>query len=255
MWAIWRQLLRPRDAYGAEQTLLLFTYLLGLTPFRLRGEAEARHFELSRLGYLNGLLQLSFFGYCFLYALIQQQSIVGYFFNSPISQIGDSLQKFIGMTGMFTLFLCSMLRVRLLIRLWDLIAHIDDRLLNVGVSFHYRRIMQVRHVKLCLISGVQFAYLVSSMCMLFWNDVKPTYPAAVAFYVPQVFLLSIVLLFEAILHRCWQHFEAVNRVRCGSKAGNIERQLTLSTVRYIINHIKRLNQVMSFTWKYVLKTL
>lgn len=223
MWPIWRQLLRPRDAYGAEQTLLLFTYLLGLTPFRLRGgEAEARHFQLSRLGYLNGLLQLGFFGYCFLYALIQQQSIVGYFFNSPISQVGDSLQKFIGMTGMFTLFLCSMLQVRLLIRLWDLIAHIDDRLLSVGVSFHYRRIMQLRHVKLFLISGIQFAYLISSMCMLLWNGVQPTYPAAVAFYVPQVFLLSIVLLFEAILHRCWQHFEALNRVSwCGNILGKV----------------------------------
>lgn len=33
MWPIWKELFRPRDAYGAEQTLLLFTYLLGLTPF------------------------------------------------------------------------------------------------------------------------------------------------------------------------------------------------------------------------------
>ncbi|XP_070065496.1 putative gustatory receptor 28a [Drosophila virilis] len=212
MWPIWRQLFSPRDAYGAEQTLFLFTYLLGLTPFRLKGQAAGRHFQLSRIGYLNALLQLSFFGYCFLDALVQQQSIVGYFFNSPISQVGDSLQKFIGMTGMFTLFLCCGLRVRLLIRLCDLIAHIDDHLLNVGICFNYGKIMSLRHTQLFLICVVQLAYLASSICMLLYNDVRPSYPVAVAFYVPQVFLLSIVLLFGAILHRCWQHFDALNQV-------------------------------------------
>jgi len=215
MWPFWRQLFRPRDAYGAEQTLLLFTYLLGLTPFVLRGETGARHFQLSRLGYLNALLQLSFFGYCFLTALIQQESIVGYFFNSPISQVGDSLQKFIGLMGMFILFICSGLQVHLLIDHFDLIAHIDDRMLNLGVCFNYPRIMRLRHTQLFLISGVQLGYLISSICMLLWNDVQPIYTATVAFYVPQVFLLSIILLFGAILHRCWQHFAALNKVSQG----------------------------------------
>ncbi|KAM8716246.1 hypothetical protein ACLKA7_003174 [Drosophila subpalustris] len=213
MWPIWRELFRPRDAYGAEQTLLLFTYLLGLTPFLLRGETGARHFQLSRLGYLNALLQLSFFGYCFLTALIEEESIVGYFFKSPISQAGDSLQKFIGLVGMFTLFLCCGLQVRLLIELFDLVAHIDDRLLNLGVCFNYPRIMRLRHTQLILISIIQLGYLISSICMLLLNDVQPIYTATVAFYVPQVFLLSIVVLFAAILHRCWQHFTALNKVR------------------------------------------
>ncbi|XP_017857911.1 PREDICTED: putative gustatory receptor 28b isoform X2 [Drosophila arizonae] len=211
MWPIWRELLSPRDAYGAEQTLLLFTYVLGLTPFRLRGHGT-RHFELSRLGYLNALLQLTFFGYCFLSALVQEQSIVGYFFNSPISQVGDSLQKFIGMTGMFTLFLCCGLRVRLLIRHCDMIACIDNHLLDVGICFNYSRIMSLRHTKLFLIAGVQLAYLASSISMLIYNDVRPSYTVAVAFYVPQLFLLSIVVLFGAILHRCWQQFDALNKV-------------------------------------------
>ncbi|XP_062142075.1 putative gustatory receptor 28b isoform X5 [Drosophila sulfurigaster albostrigata] len=212
MYTIWRQLFRPRDAYGAEQSLLLFTFLLGLTPFRLRGDTGSRHFQLSRLGYLNALLQLSFFGYCFLTALIQQESIVGYFFKSPISQVGDSLQKFIGLIGMFTLFLWSGLQVKLLIRLFDLIAHIDNQLLNLGVCFNYTRIMRLRHINLLLISGVQLSYLVSSIAMLIFNDVRPIYTATVAFYVPQIFLLSIVLLFGAILHRVQQHFESINRV-------------------------------------------
>ncbi|XP_017840206.1 putative gustatory receptor 28b isoform X3 [Drosophila busckii] len=212
MWQLWRTLFRPRDAHGAEQTLLLFTYLLGLTPFRLRGVAGARHFQLSRLGYLNALLQLSFFGYCFLTALIQQQSIVGYFFRSKISQVGDSLQKFISLVGMSTLFACSALRVRKLIKLCDYIARIDERLLDLGVCFSYPRIMRLRHSQLLLIMSVQLSYLVSSLCLMLWNGVRPSYPAAVAFYVPQVFLLSVVLLLGAMLHRCWQHFEALNKV-------------------------------------------
>ncbi|SPP82003.1 blast:Putative gustatory receptor 28b [Drosophila guanche] len=212
MSGFWRELFSPRDAHGAEQTLLLCTYILGLTPFRLRGPAGQRQFQLSRIGYLNALLQLSFFSYCFLRALIQQQSIVGYFFKSEISEVGDSLQKFIGMTGMSILFLCSTIRVRLLIHLCNLISHIDGHLLDVGVSFNYPAIMRLRHSQLLLMSAVQLAYLASSTWMLLRNDVRPSYPVAVAFYVPLIFLLSTVILFGAFLHRLWQHFEALNKV-------------------------------------------
>lgn len=207
-----RELFRPRDAFGAEQTLLLCTYLLGLTPFRLKGQPGNRQLELSKLGYLNAFLQLTFFSYCFLSALIEQQSIVGYFFKSDISQVGDSLQKFIGMTGMSTLFLCSSIRVKLLIRIWDRISKIDARLLDVGICFNYSAIMRLRHSKIFLITAMQLAYLISSVWMLLRNDVRPIYTAAISFYVPQIFLLSIVMLFGANLHRLWQHFDALNKV-------------------------------------------
>ncbi|EDW77883.2 uncharacterized protein Dwil_GK24721, isoform B [Drosophila willistoni] len=212
MGKFYKEMFSASDAYGAEQSLLFFTYLLGLTPFRLKGPLGGRHFRLSRLGYLNALIQMSFFSYCFLSALIEQQSIVNYFFKSEISQVGDSLQKFIGMTGMCILFTCSAIRVRLLIKLCDLVYHIDDKLLEIGVCFNYNRIMQLRHVKLLLICSVQVAYLASSLCMLLWNNVRPIYTATVAFYVPQIFLLSCVLLFEAFLHRCWQHLKVLNEV-------------------------------------------
>nr|NP_995641.1 gustatory receptor 28b, isoform D [Drosophila melanogaster]AAS64650.1 gustatory receptor 28b, isoform D [Drosophila melanogaster] len=206
------EIFKPRDAFGAEQTLLLYTYLLGLTPFRLRGQAGERQFHLSKIGYLNAFLQLSFFSYCFLAALIEQQSIVGYFFKSEISQMGDSLQKFIGMTGMSILFLCSSIRVRLLIHIWDRISYIDDRFLNLGVCFNYPAIMRLRLLQIFLINGVQLGYLISSNWMLLGNDVRPIYTAIVAFYVPQIFLLSIVMLFNATLHRLWQHFTVLNQV-------------------------------------------
>lgn len=212
MFNLYRQIFSPRDAFGAEQTLLLCTYLLGLTPFRLTGQAGERQLRLSKIGYLNAFIQLSFFSYCFLSALIEQQSIVGYFFKSQISQVGDSLQKFIGMMGMSTLFLCSSIRVRLLMSLWNRISFIDERFLNLGVWFNYAAIMRMRHLKIFLITSVQLAYLVSSIWMLLHNDVRPIYTAAVAFFVPQIFLLSIVMLFGANLHRLWQHFEVLNQV-------------------------------------------
>lgn len=180
-------------------------------PFSFKGQA-GEQFHLSKIGYLNAFLQLSFFSYCFLAALIEQQSIVGYFFKSEISQMGDSLQKFIGMTGMSILFLCSSIRVRLLIHIWDRISYIDDRFLNLGVCFNYPAIMRLRLLQIFLINGVQLGYLISSNWMLLGNDVRPIYTAIVAFYVPQIFLLSIVMLFNATLHRLWQHFTVLNQV-------------------------------------------
>jgi len=116
------------------------------------------------------------------------------------------------MTGMSVLFLCSSIRVRLLIRIWDRISSIDDRFLNIGVCFNYSAIMRLRHGQIFLINGVQLSYLISSIWMLLRNDVRPIYTAAVAFYVPQIFLLSIVMLFGAALHRLWQQFDLLNQV-------------------------------------------
>ncbi|XP_017004590.2 putative gustatory receptor 28b isoform X5 [Drosophila takahashii] len=237
-----REIFRPRDAFGAEQSLLLYTYLLGLTPFRLTGQAGERQFRLSKFGYLNAFLQLSFFSYCFLAALIEQQSIVGYFFKSEISQMGDSLQKFIGMTGMSTLFLCSSIRVRLLIRIWDRISSIDDRLLNLGVCFNYAAIMRLRHAQILLINGVQLSYLISSIWMLLRNDVRPIYTAAVAFYVPQIFLLSIVMLFGATLHRLWQHFDVLNQV-----LKNLAHQWDSRTLKAVTQKQRSLQCLDSFS--------
>lgn len=219
-----KALFSPSDAYGAVQTVIWFNFLLGLTPFRLHNEPtseQLRTLRISQLGYLNTLLQVIFFMYCFIHSLADQASIVGFFFKSEISQIGDTLQKFIGLLGMLTLFGISSCECRVIVSLCDTVAYVDKRFLNIGVIFNYRYIMKLTHLKLFLVITLNASYMSSCFWMLFHNDIWPTFQAMITFFMPHVFLLSVVVLFSTFLFRLQQHFDLINKVRLCARKGTV----------------------------------
>lgn len=211
----WKELFDPSDAIGAVQTLIWFNFLLGLTPFRLQptGDGQQRALHISQLGYLNTLLQVIFFMYCFIHSLAEQASIVGFFFKSEISQIGDTLQKFIGLLGMLTLFGISSSECCVIVSLCNTITAVDGRFHNLGVTFNYQYIMKLIHLKMFLVITLNISYMSSCFWMLFHNDIWPTFQAMITFFMPHVFLLSVVVLFSTFLFRLQQHFDLINKVR------------------------------------------
>lgn len=211
----WKELFDPSDAIGAVQTLIWFNFLLGLTPFRLQptGDGQQRALHISQLGYLNTLLQVIFFMYCFIHSLAEQASIVGFFFKSEISQIGDTLQKFIGLLGMLTLFGISSSECCVIVSLCNTITVVDGRFRNLGVTFNYQYIMKLIHLKMFLVITLNISYMSSCFWMLFHNDIWPTFQAMITFFMPHVFLLSVVVLFSTFLFRLQQHFDLINKVR------------------------------------------
>ncbi|XP_011180327.2 putative gustatory receptor 28b isoform X5 [Zeugodacus cucurbitae] len=210
----WKELFSPNDAIGAAQTLIWFNFLLGLTPFRVQATtgSQERILHISQLGYLNTLLQVIFFMYCFIHSLAEQASIVGFFFKSEISQIGDTLQKFIGLLGMLTLFGISLSECRVVVSLCNTIAAVDRRFHNLGVAFNYQYIMKLTHLKMFLVITLNVSYMSSCFWMLFHNDIWPTFQAMITFFMPHVFLLSVVVLFSTFLFRLQQHFDLINKV-------------------------------------------
>ncbi|XP_050318816.1 putative gustatory receptor 28b isoform X5 [Bactrocera neohumeralis] len=210
----WKDLFSPSDAIGAAQTLIWFNFMLGLTPFRLRtgDDGQQRTLHISQLGYLNTLLQVIFFMYCFIHSLAEQASIVGFFFKSEISQIGDTLQKFIGLLGMLTLFGISLSECRVIVSLCNTIGAVDRRFHNLGVAFNYQYIMKLTHLKMFLVITLNVSYMSSCFWMLFHNDIWPTFQAMITFFMPHVFLLSVVVLFSTFLFRLQQHFGLINKV-------------------------------------------
>ncbi|XP_067624582.1 putative gustatory receptor 28b isoform X2 [Eurosta solidaginis] len=210
----WKELFSPTDAYGAAQTLIWFNFMLGLTPFRIVGTrcGGQRTLCVSRLGYLNTMLQVIFFMYCFIHSLVDQSSIVGFFFKSEISQVGETLQKFIGLLGMLTLFGISLSECHVIVSLCDTVSHLDRRFLNIGVVFNYQYIMKLTHMKIFLVVTLNVSYMSCCFWMLFHNDIWPTFQAMVTFFMPHVFLLSVVVLFSTFLLRFRQHFDLINKV-------------------------------------------
>ena len=203
---------KPKDSFAAEKTLLAITFILGLTPLCIQGSGEERKMCISRIGYIITILQGIFFVYCFLHSFLLDESIVGFFFKTEISKIGDILQKFIGLSGMLILFGVSLRKSNDMIDMYRTVAFIDDRFLNLGVEFNYRYIMNFRHSKLAMIISICLGYLISSLWMLFHNQIWPSFQAVIAFFVPHIFLLSVVVLNVSFVMRFWQHFDLLNKV-------------------------------------------
>ncbi|XP_037927710.1 putative gustatory receptor 28b [Teleopsis dalmanni] len=202
----------PSDAYSAKQILFFVTFVLGLTPLRLHGPTGNRKITISRLGYSATILQVIFFMFCYIYSFIHDESIVGYFFKSEISKIGDTLQKFIGMTGLLTLFGTSLWKCWDIIYLFQTISSTDVRFLDLGVVFNFQYVMKLINSKLFLIFSLNFFYVSSSLWLLFRNDIWPSLQAIVSFFTPHIYLLTIVVLFMSFLIRLSQHFEMLNKV-------------------------------------------
>lgn len=203
---------KPTDSFAAEKTLLAVTFILGLTPISIRGPSGQRKMSLSRIGYVITVMQGIFFAYCFLHSFLLDESIVGFFFKTEISKIGDILQKFIGLSGMLILFGVSLRKSGDMIEMYKTVAFIDDRFHNLGVQFNYRYIMNFRHSKLFMITSICLGYLISSLWMLFHNQIWPSFQAVIAFFVPHIFLLSVVVLNVSFAMRFWQHFDLLNKV-------------------------------------------
>ncbi|XP_073827560.1 putative gustatory receptor 28b isoform X3 [Musca autumnalis] len=175
--AFWLDFLNPQDTYAAEKTLLFVTFVLGLTPLRIAGPYGNRRMYISRLGFAITMLQGTLFAYCFLHSFLLEESIVGFFFKTEISKVGDILQKFIGLTGMLVLFGMSLLNSRDLVAMYTTAAVIDGRFRNLGVEFNFRYILTIRNIKLLMMSAVCGSYMASCMWILFHNQIWPSFQA------------------------------------------------------------------------------
>lgn len=209
-----KDIIHPSDAYATDQVLLAITFLMGLTPIRISQIQKdgKRSVYISRIGCLISLCQMCFFMYCFLYSLVEDESIVGYFFKNDVSKAGDLLQKFIAMCGMIMMFIESLRKSHDLINLYHAIAKSDRSFMNVGVEFSYPDILRFRILKLIFVSGVIMAYIGSSFYMLFHNDIWPKYQAMVAFFSPLILLLIMVVLNISFIMRFTQYFDSLNGV-------------------------------------------
>lgn len=208
----WSDFLNPEDVYAAEKTILMVTFILGITPLRIAGCFGSRRMYVSRLGLIITLIQGTFFAYCFLHSFLLEESIVGFFFKTEISKVGDILQKFIGLSGMLILFGMSLRKGRDMVAMYQMVSFVDGRFLNLGVEFNYRFIMKFRHTKLAMMTGVCSSYMGSSMWILFHNGIWPSFQAVGAFFVPHIFVLSVVVLNVSFAMRFGQYFDLLNRV-------------------------------------------
>ncbi|XP_013099317.2 putative gustatory receptor 28b isoform X2 [Stomoxys calcitrans] len=240
--AVLTDFLHPQDSYAAEKIMLLITFFLGLTPLRIAGPYGNRRIFISRLGLMITLVQGVFFAYCFLHSFCSEESIVGFFFKTEISKVGDVLQKFIGLTGMMILFGMSLSKCRDMKAMYQMVAFVDEKFLDLGVEFNYRFILKFRQTKLLMMMSVCCSYMTTSMWILFHNQIWPSFQTVGAFFVPHIFILSVVVLNISFAMRFGQHFNLLNRV-----LKNLYHQWDTRTIKTITQKQRSLQCLDSFS--------
>lgn len=205
-------LYKPGDVYACYRLLFLLTFIAAVVPFEFRS-TPSRHLANTMLGYANSLLRIGFYLFIFGYSMTHGQSLLSHFFFSDVSKFTDNLQKFNGMFGILNVLIFSLWESKAFIKLMEQYEWLELRLSRIGIRF--RQINCARKINLIIlvISSTNVAFILYGCLVLFiGNGVFVSIVSSISFYSPHLVVSTIVIMFNAALHKLTQYFRAINKV-------------------------------------------
>lgn len=174
LWRVFKDFLNPTDIFTAQRPLLFLSLMSGIVPYKVTNNADSR-LRINLFGFVILIIHLTFFGFCFVKTITVHDSIVSYFFKTEISAISDNLQLCIGLTGMCTVFLYSLIQRRKFVLWFHLMAKIDEQLKEIGVETDYQSTLKFIFLVL-LVKFIFFnTYLIGSYVLFRISDLRPNY--------------------------------------------------------------------------------
>lgn len=210
---LFKEFRNPTDIYGAQRPLLILSYLSGITPFKLVGPTNNRRLEVTVMGFVNTFLHILIFGVCFILTLQRNESIIGYFFKTEISRIGDTLQLCTGLIALTITFICCLIRRYTIINVFHMMSRIDDRLKELGVETDYKTTLHYILLVLLVEALIYFTYLIGSVYLLKSFEVYPVIYVWVSFFLPCLIVSTIVAKFLCLVKQLRHRFLLLNKVR------------------------------------------
>lgn len=206
------QLFKPKDIYGAQQPLIIFTFLCGITPFKLVGKTGNRRIEMTIIGYIHTIIHISVFGFCFVITLNKKATIVGYFFNTQISKIGDMLQLVTGLLALTITFMCCLLKRHKVIGVIHFLKKIDEDFKQLGIETDYKSTLRYILIVLTFKISIYMVYLFGSYFLLDSVLVYPCVSVWVSFFLPHMVISSLIALFMCLIKQIRHRFLLLNKV-------------------------------------------
>lgn len=212
---IWfKSVFKPTDIYGAQQPLIIITFLCGITPFKLVGSTGNRRIEMTIIGYINTIIHITIFGYCFVVTLNKNATIVGYFFNTQISKIGDMLQLCTGLLALTITFMCCLLKRHKVIGVIHFLQRIDEDFKELGIETDYKSTFRYILIVLSFKVMIYMVYLFGSYFLLDSVLVYPSVSVWVSFFLPHMVISSLISLFMCLIKQIRHRFLLLNKVCC-----------------------------------------
>lgn len=208
-----RQYFISQEVFATLQPLFLYTYIYGLTPFRIvkrrNGTGEIR---ASCFGFCNTAAYVILYGVCFLNSLLNAESVVGYFFHTNISVVGDTLQICNGIITGIVIYTTALTQRCKMCRIIEVLNELDLNFANIGVRVKYSRIY--RYALLLIVAKILTIaiYCAGVYLLLRSAHVNPPICVCIAFVLQHSVLFLAICLFCFIARGFERRLVILNKV-------------------------------------------
>lgn len=208
-----RDLLNPTDVYVAQRPLFLMSFLVGILPLNLAGEEGKRRLEVTICGFIiTGLYGLAF-AVCYIITLIRHDSLIGYFFLSDISNVGNTLTLCTAFLTLAVTFVCCIIRRFKLIAVFNMLAKIDEKFKELGAVINYKTTLKFTSCAVLTFLIIYGFYLGGSYWLLRSSKIYPNITVWVTFFLPHAMTSMVAIMFMCIVNQIRHRIRCLNVVR------------------------------------------
>lgn len=230
-----RQYFISQEVFATLQPLFLFTYIYGLTPFRIvkrrNGTSEIR---ASCFGFCNTAAYVTLYGVCFFNSLLYAESVVGYFLRTNISIVGDTLQICNGIVTGIVIYTTALTQRCKMRRIIEVLNELDLNFANIGVRVKYSRIYRYALVLIVAKILIIAIYCAGVYLLLRSAHVNPSICVCIAFVLQHSVLFLAICLFCFIARGFERRLVILNKV---GKVG--KKWCVCEYFNYIVKLFKR----------------
>lgn len=211
-----KELCNPTDVFVAQRPLFLMSFLVGILPMNLAGREGKRRLEVTVFGFIITGLYGLMFAVCYIMTLIRHDSFIGYFFQSDIANIGNTLTLITAFMTLAITFVCCIVRRFKLIAVYNMLAKIDGKLKDLGVEIDYKSTLKFVSVAVLTFIFTYGFYLGGSFWLLETSNVFPNFSVWMTFFLPHAMTSMVAIMFMCIVKQIRHRIRCLNVVRmCG----------------------------------------
>ncbi|XP_068140324.1 putative gustatory receptor 28a [Drosophila tropicalis] len=231
---------RISQADNVFQSLRPLTYisLLGLAPFRLNLKAADKEVHTSTYSLVAGIVHFLFFVLCFLASMRNGDSIIGYFFQTNITKLGDSTVKLTGILAMCSIFGFVIIKRQRFVSIIQNIIVVDEIFVRLGMKLDYRRILLICFLISVGMLTFNVIYLCVSYALLISATFSPSFVTFTTFALPHINISFMVFKFLCTTHLARSRFSMLNEILQDILDAHIEQYnaLEISPMHSVVNN-------------------
>lgn len=212
-----QEFLNPTDVFVAQRPLFLMSFLVGILPMNLAGREGKRHLEVTIFGFIITGLYGLMFAVCYIITLIRHESLTGYFFQSDIANIGNTLTLCTAFMTLAVTFVCCIVRRFKLIAVYNMLSKIDGKFKDLGVEIDYKSTLKFISVAVLTFIFIYGFYLGGSFWLLKTSNVFPNFAVWMTFFLPHAMTSMVAIMFICIVKQIRHRIRCLNVVRIVAK--------------------------------------